>query len=354
MIACIAEDRRSEIVPIKLCIASLARHAPDLPIALFFPPVDASFRSWLARFPKVTLHVEGVPYARGWNVKAFALRSLLDAGHADVWWIDSDILVCSDFRELLGPLDAHDLVTTEDAIYGKYRDEGFRAQAWGFEPARRLPFTLNTGVVRVTNIHRALIEAWCEALDNPIYRNAQSLPTADRPFHLLGDQDVLTALLCSPQFASVPVKILRRGQHIIQDFGPPGYLFEERLRNLVWPAALVHPQVEKPWKRAKMAPSIRDLRSYLQYMRMETSPYLLTAAKYAKIVDEPMPWLASRSWGGRLLRALGFGVSALSGLPVAGIYGIGRLVRHFRGIDDGFDPGAAFAQLDDAWRVTAV
>ena len=350
MVVCIAEDRLSEQIGVKLLIASLARHCPGLPIELVHPPADEAMQRWLAHFPQVKLHLTPFAGVKGWNVKPFALRAMLAAGCDEVWWIDSDILVCSDFRQVFGCLHPQDVVATEEAIVGKYRDDGFRALAWGFDVGRPLPFSLNSGVVRVTQSHGDLIDAWCEAVEAPLYLRAQSIPFNERPFHMAGDQDILTALLAAKRFSHVPLKILRRGRHIIQDVGAAGYLLHERALSLGTPPMFLHTPRERPWHRSKIPPSPTDVRSYLRYVRAETSPYVMTAAKYQDAIDEPMWWVHCQSTGGMLLRWLGFGHSALTGLPLTLLYHVESLIPSRR-VHDRFRPATAYEMLSAKWRI---
>lgn len=347
---CIAEDRASEQVAIKLLIVSLARHCPQLHVELFYPPADEEMRAWLNRFPNVHLREQRIAGVSDWNVKPYAIRQLLAEGFEEVWWLDSDIIVQRDFRKELGELTARDLIATEEAAYGKYRDEGYRARAWGFEVERELPFTLNSCVMRMTQKHRRLLAAWCDALETPLYQEAQSRPEWEKPFHLYGDQDVLTALLSSDPFASIPLKVLRRGRGIIQYFGPSGYTMRERLATLLTPPAILHCQRDKPWRRAAAAPSVRLMTDYLKHLRLETSPYTLAAKRYAREVEEPLPWTTPNSIGGMVLRTLGLGHLALAGMPLALFYTAVRSLKALFRVRDRFDPAQAFEAMSAAWR----
>lgn len=46
---------------------------------------------------------------------------------------------------------------------------------------------------------------------------------------MLGDQDVLTALLTSKEFSEIPIHILRKGRQILQFNGIYGYAVAERI-----------------------------------------------------------------------------------------------------------------------------
>ena len=66
-----------------------------------------------------------------------------------------------------------------------------------------------------------------------MYRDEQTKVWDSRGVHMVGDQDVLTALLCSEEFSDVPIEIFYRGSGIIQYFGLYGFTLRERLRCLI-------------------------------------------------------------------------------------------------------------------------
>lgn len=349
MVICIAEDRQSEEVAVKLLLLSLTNHCPDLPIELWFPPATDALKAWLRNFPQVHLRTAPIAGTTGWNVKPYALLTLLAEGQDEVWWIDSDIILHRDFRRALNsnaPLSDATLVVTEEALYGLYRDQSYRAKAWGFTVGRLLPFNLNTGVVRVTQFHVPLLKKWVELLESEAYTSVQNLAADQKPFHLFGDQDVLTALLASQDFSDIPVHVLKRGQAIIQYFGPAGYTVQERLTNLIKGLPpFIHAQRDKPWHRPPTPPNWRPLRAYLDYVYLELSPYNTVAAQYRHAVGEDLPWLKRDSRLGQFLAALGLGNPVLTGLPIALLYSLIRLSKTIRGIRDQFDPKAAYLKL---------
>ncbi|MGP1373482.1 MAG: nucleotide-diphospho-sugar transferase [Almyronema sp.] len=344
MVVCIAESRLSEEIAIKLLLLSLQQHCPDLPVVLFYPPASSAFQQWLAPFAQVQWRDTLPAHVSAYDIKPYLLSWLLQEGYPQVWWIDADIILTQDFRPSLGSLAADTLVVTEEALYGHYADAGYRAKAWGFEVGRQLPFTLNTGVVRVTPAHSPLLDAWKAGLESDRYRAAQALPIGQRPFYLFGDQDVLTALLSSQAFATVPLKILRRGKEIIQYFGPPGYTLSERLGNFCnGLPAFIHSQGEKPWRyRAAQA----GIRRHFDQARLELSPYVYTATRYkGSLPPDDLAWLAPQSRLGKGLKILGLGQPALTGLPLAALYSVLRLAKRLAGVRDRFDPAQAYRNL---------
>src|SRR5258708_30228811 len=213
---------------------SLTRHCPDLSIRLFFSPAKEEFVSWVKQYAQVKLDVDPLPTAYSHNVKPQALLHLMDEGHDDIVWIDSDIIVARDIARLSHKLDLNVLVITEEAMCrARYDPDGLRARLWGFKVGRTHPFVLNTGVIRGTKSHRALLSRWRELLESDQYTKVQHLNWRSRPSHMIGDQDVLTALLASQEYANVPLKILKRGKDIIQYFGSHGYTISERLSNVL-------------------------------------------------------------------------------------------------------------------------
>ena len=346
MVICVAEDRQSEEIAIKLLLLSLSRHCPDIPVDLFFPPANAEFQQWLQQFPQVKLRTTKFSGVAGWNVKPYALLLLLEEGQDEVWWIDADVIVSRDFRQAIGTLTDSTLVITEEALYGQYRDDSYRARAWGFEVGRVLPFNLNTAVVRVTAAHLPLVRQWRSLLETEPYQQAQKLPFEAKPFHLFGDQDVLTALLASQEFTDIPLKILERGTGIIQYFGPAGFTLKERVTCAIEGLPpFIHCQREKPWRKAESPPDWRDKRRYLEYVQVEVSPYSYLATQYKNQIDADLEWLKPRSNLGHFLQISGLGSPALTGMPIALLYSLSRLYKKLLGKDDRFNPAIAYQSV---------
>jgi hypothetical protein len=261
---------------------------------------------------------------------------LLAAGADEVWWIDSDVIVTDDFRQRLRGLSEETIVVAEEALYGAggHLDRGARARAWGFELGRVLPSTLNTCVVRVTRAHVPLLQRWQQLLESEAYTQAQRRPWDERPIHMIGDQDVLTALLSGQEFVDVPVVRLRRGAEIIQYFGPPGYTTRERMSNLrTGLPPFVHEQGGgKPWY-LDGTHRYAGLRAAVDRLYSELSPYRCCAASYqAEIADElrHANWIDETSRVGAVLERLAFGSVPLTGLPLALAYSVWRPIKAAR------------------------
>ena len=312
MIVCTYDNRKEAEPGIRLLIASLYRQSPRLPLILCYPAADDQFRAWARNYPNVSLENNLVPGHLGWDVKPQMLLRMLQRGHEEVIWIDTDIVITRAIEPVFDGLSPDALVVTEEALWGRHSDfDAIRARGWGFDVARVLPFCLNTGVVRVTAHHRGLLETWKSLLDSPEYLEAQRKYILDRPIHLIGDQDVLTALLCRRDFADVELKILRRGSDILQIFGMKAFTTRERfkvLRHGLPP--FVHAQQFKPWNSSGRF-------STLQAAYLDTSPYTHVASQYRADLGENSDWLKPQNPIGQILLALGFANPALAGMPIA-------------------------------------
>lgn len=333
-VICIAEDRPFCETSLRLLLLSLRRHCGDQRVELFYPPADAAFRSWLEQFPGINLNLTAVPGAWGWNVKPQALLALFDRGYDDVLWIDSDVLITGDFRNLFQHLPDATMVVTEEALYGYHQDpDGLRARLWGFRVGRCLPFTANTAVMRATTAHADLFRRWVSLLESPEYRDAQRADWNKRPPHMYGDQDVLTALLASEEFAEVPIRFLRRGKEIIQFFGPYGYTVRERLQNVFYGMPpFIHSQVTKPWlKRSK--PKASGRRQSFDALYLQLSPYTISSREYRRELPSA-EWLNASSMWARVLRVFGFFYPPLTGLPLAVISDLFAVAKSKLGRDE--------------------
>jgi hypothetical protein len=327
-VICVAEDRRSCEPAVRLLVASLSRHCKGVAVQLFFPDPPNGFREWLKQYPSVNLNAH--PVEGGWqkyDVKPQALFSLLKQGFQEVLWIDSDVLVCADFRLLFNVLGQDVLVLTEEALCSAHADPGgLRARLWGFKVGRVLPFLANTAIIRVTQAHVALLQRWMELLRDPAYRDAQQSPWDARPVHLMGDQEVLTAMLTSIEYSHVPLKFLKRGDQIIQYFGSSGYTVWERVKHLIYGMPpFVHSQGYKPWWPREEV-STGGLSARFNAIYKELTPYTYLARRYGDKL-ESRDWLELRTPLLRVSRALAFGQAPLFGILLAVIADIARLLK---------------------------
>src|SRR5690348_13551977 len=216
LVICVAEDRKSCETGLQVLLMSLCRFSSNVRIVVFYPAADESFLNWARELSSEKIDVRPTPVkgAYGWNVKPQALLQLLNEGHQEVLWIDSDVVTTKDVFPLFSNLDHRVFVVTEEALVGQNEKDALRARQWGFVVRRKLPFPLNTGVLRVTHEHIPLLERWKGILESSDYKQVQTKSWDQRPVHMISDQDVLTALLSSEEFYTIPIKILRRGRDI--------------------------------------------------------------------------------------------------------------------------------------------
>ena len=137
-----------------------------------------------------------------------------------------------------------------------------------------------------------------------VYREAQSLPFAERPPHAASDQDVLHALLTSDRHADVAIAFLQPGVDIAQCHLADGYAVKDRLRNAFRRRLppLVHSQGFKPW-RPHLARTVDQ----------DVSPYTLSARRYRQHLDD-VAWISPSGRGGKILWRLTGGDPNLAGL----------------------------------------
>jgi len=324
---CIAEDRPSCEPALRILIASLLEHIPDADVILFAPNATGAFKAWLQARPQVRRQPGSASLtARKYDVKPSALLKSLEIVSGPVIWLDSDLIVTCDFRHRFMSLSNDVLVVTEEALGSSHADDdAMRARLWALPIGRALPFLANTGVVRVTPKHVPLLTAWDKLLASAEYLEAQSLTWDKRPLHLMGDQEVLTALLCAQAFSDIPLSFLRRGLDIVQYFGSSGYTLSDRVSNIfVRPPCFIHSQGFRPWW-PRSAPASSWSARFLSLYN-DLSPYTLRAKRYAAAL-ETTDWLSPPSIAAALFRALSFGFYPLVGLPLAVVSDLVRLVK---------------------------
>jgi hypothetical protein len=315
MIVCSYEDRASSLVGVKLLILSLAQHCPDIEVHIYSPIADKNFQSWINRQSKVCLIATPENYLGGWNIKPFVLLDELNAGFDEVIWLDSDIIITSDFRPLLQGLPKDFYVAAEERPWAPNQGSVLRAKRLGLQVGRIFLRTINSCVNRVTPFHRQLLERWKEMLYRFDYQEAQTKSWAEREFLLGSDQDLLTGLLGSTEFTHIPVKLLRTGLDIAHFFCAREYTVGNRIRNLFKGLPpFVHAQGPKPWELPEQLFS-------------ELSPYCAVALPYQEKIHELTPWMNPRSTWGRLLDSLTCRNPNLRDIPVVAIREISEILR---------------------------
>ena len=329
MIICIHEDRPAALVGVKLLVASLRRHCPDVPVVVSVPSDQPDIEHWLAEHhPGSWLRADPSFDGRGWNTKPSLLLKMLDEGHDEVVWIDSDVVLAGDFRPLIGGSTPQHVVPTEELYWGCFPGGSYRTELWGLEPGRRLSATLNTAFVRMTEAHRDLLRAWQRLLAVPSYERSQTRPFFERPIHMMGDQDVLTALVGAKRFSHIPLRYLKRGRDIVHSITPAGYTVTERVRNLFAPLpALIHGVEPKHWERPPQNPP-----SFYERLSLELCPYSNVARPYYPQLDGTLEGIEIRTWMGKLCHALARGNPTLQGLPLSLLHSFGKRTKRMLGM----------------------
>lgn len=317
---CVAEDRPTEEVGIRLLLVSIRLHWPEVKVVLYRPDPNDDLVRWLKGFRNVEVIPSCPTGANSWNCKPHALLPLLESGHSEVIWLDSDIILSRSCRSLFAGLSPETLVITEEQVSSRQQGTECRTRGWCLPVGRPRSVSVNTCVLRVTRHHIPLLKKWIEFLSRDEYRSAQKQPLAERPVHLLSDQDVLGALVGSQEFATVPVHCIRRGVDIIHSGGALAYSFGERVRGLFGPIPpFIHGQGAKPWWMFDPAAGLTGRFWTMRRLLQEVSPYMALARKLRGEVGLPMAWLDRPSMFGRICRAIGFGHFALRGMPITAV-----------------------------------
>lgn len=328
-VVCIAEDRQSCEPALRILIASMDKHCPGLSAYLYCPNPTLEFSEWIKGFGRHRLIAEPLTSAGlKYDVKPVALLETIASGHSEVIWLDSDIVVTRDFREIFASLPRNMVAVSEEALCSGHSDpDGLRARLWGFPVGRILPYTVNTGVLRVCATHTRLLERWNELLKSTSYREAQDKPWNERGLHLMGDQEVLTALLASEEFSDFPIYYLKRGAAIVQFFGNAGYTVRERLSHIRHGLPFfIHSQGFRPWWPRATRP--HNFAGAFKHLYDDLSPYSAIARSYPSALTE-VGWLRPKSRLARAIIAMFGDRPALIGLPLAIVSDAQRLLKRW-------------------------
>lgn len=287
---------------------------------VYRPKPSDGFRGWLvAGFPRARLVEELPAGAYSWNCKPHVLLPALESGYDEAVWLDSDLIVTRNPDPLFDRLDRRTLVGTEEPPSQPHQGTAVRTAGWGLPLGKQYPWTMNSCVLRVSAAHVPLLRYWKGLLVEPSYAAAQARPLAERPVHLMSDQDVLNAVIGSADYEDLPVTRLRIGRDVIHCGGAVGYSMTARLGALFRRTpTFLHAIAGKPW--FVMAPEYRASHSrwFTFYRRLlqETSPYVQVARRLQAEVGVPCQWLDAGSVLGRILQTAGLGHHALLGLPL--------------------------------------
>jgi hypothetical protein len=154
------------------------------------------------------------------------------------------------------------------------------------------------------------------------YLEEQTKPVIQRNQHMLGDQDILSALLTSREFSSIPVKRLIHSTEILQHHGAGAYGPIQRWLNLIHGMPpLIHAMgTVKPWNMPDRPNPFRSPRDYYERMYLELSPYVHSARQFRTVLDEDVGWLDIRTWYGVAGTHLAFNLPALKGFMQAALH----------------------------------
>lgn len=315
---CLAEDREDCEAGLRLALLSLQRHCHGVPAFVYRPNPTKSFLTWSAGLEHVTIIPRRPDGASEWNCKPQALIPILQAGFDRVVWLDSDILVARDCRELLRPTDHGVLYVAQQPASLPDQGTRIRTVGWNFEVGREVAFTLNTAVLQVTHEHLQLLRRWAELLATKEYASSQLLPLGTRPLHLASDQDVLNALLGARDYKHIPLRVIRTGQEIVHVGGALAYSTIERLRNVRRRPFFFHASAGKPWLwlSGEIPWSKASFGGWYRRLLQEMSAYRMEALSYEDQLGLTTRWLHKRSISGTALRTVAFDNHALSGLPL--------------------------------------
>lgn len=289
---------------------SLCRADSRVSLHIAAPDAPAAVRAWAERRPQIVLSDKRPEGVSGWDVKPWLLLRNLSEGIPQAVWLDDDIIVTRPVSALLDEFPRESLIVAEEWTGGTVPVSRF----WNLPSARPVP-VFNNCFIRVTQAHRALLEAWLRMLHDRRYRDAQALPFEQRPTAALHDGWPLIALLESAEFSHVAYDSIRRGRHIAQCAGSSGYRPRDRVLDLVRGLPpLIHSLGRKPWEAAD---GVTGVRRFLLDLATDVSPYVLAARRIARELDLTPQWLEPRTAPGRMLRRFTNNHPALSGLPLA-------------------------------------
>jgi hypothetical protein len=311
LLVCSYEDRPSALDGLLFMAESLCRVDRAITLHLTVPDAPPAVLAWAQRRPDVVLSARRPEGVSGWDVKPWLLLEELSAGNREVLWLDADMIVTRPISSILREFDSQSLIVAEEWFLPGPMD---LSQYWGL-PAARAVVPVNSCFVRVTQSHRALLERWLQMTRQPSYRDAQTIPVARRPFHLVSDQALLTALLGSAEFGGVAIDYIRIGRHIAQCAGSSGYRPQHRILDLFRGLPpLIHCIGRKPWETRNDLGGIHGL---LADIATDVSPYVLAARGIAKDLDKRRDWMDAQTSVGALLRGLALGHPGMAGLPLA-------------------------------------
>lgn len=317
---CLYEDRKDCFPGVKLLILSARNHEPSWFFHGVFRNLERLDREWLVSQPNLILREDLTCQDGGWNVKPALLIKLLEEGFDQVMWCDSDIILSGPVSSLLERSGAGRMVATEEYSWGRLKGSESRMRGWGFVSGRILKGTVNSCFMRFELSHLPLLHAWADCLARDDYRQTQQLPWNQRPHYFISDQDALTALLASKEFANLELQLLRNGRDIAQCFEEDGYTAIDRLRNSMMGRIppLIHAQGGKPWQGGNRA------------IFQQLSAYGPVALPYLADAEISGNWIKPDDKFCCLLDRITLGSSNLRGCWPAMVRSLNRILLHLK------------------------
>ncbi len=314
---CLHEDRHRQIPGLKLLLLSLRRFSPDWPILLNFPDMPGSLREWLERISGLQLISVTFAGPGSYNVKPQVLAAGLATGAERCVWLDTDVLVRAPIARLFDVPSDTLLVTEDPWVYPLGSSQ--RARVWGLPIGRSLQGPVNTAVLSVTQQHATLLAVWQRLMSEEWYITEQKLPVEKRNSLALGDQDLLSALLASEEFASVPLELLRHSSEVLHHHGAGAFAGPERWKSLRRgvPPLLHAMGTIKPWLVQHRPRLRKDARNYYERYYLEMSPYVHAARSYRHLMEEDCSWMDVQTAPGKFSAALLRVHPALAGVSQA-------------------------------------
>lgn len=272
LLAVLCEDRFIEAPGVKVLLASLHRHAPNVPVLCYLgqPFIDRYGPSLRRIHPGAQL----LPYEgpSSWACKPAVLRSALATVGDDVrvLWVDCDIAVSGPLDSLLAfPSDV--IITAEESNPNPNRQVQARQRALGLAEGTPRETTISSAVAGVCRQHEPLLAEWGRLVSTDLFAQQQRLPWNQRL--LPGDQEVWEAVLCSAPHRDKPVHLLRNWREMIQ----ATYTCESErpAKNRRGDGMFIHATgALKPWRQSRLR------------MAQELFPYFDAARDYMDLLDE--------------------------------------------------------------------
>jgi hypothetical protein len=268
----------------------------------------------------VSLCEERLSSSGSYNVKPTILLDGLTEGPTACLWLDTDVIV-NGYPDFISAFPPEMIVVSQDP-WEYPNGSTHRCETWQLQSGRSLLGPLNTAVVRVTRHHESLLHAWQGLVLTESYRREQTKPAIQRNQHMLGDQDVLSALLASQEFSSIPVRRLIHPTEILQHHGAGAYGPVQRWLNLIHGMPpLIHAMgTLKPWKMPERPNLFRSPRDHYERMYLELSPYLHSVRQFRTVLEEEVGWMDIRTWYGAASTLLAFNRPELKGFVQAALH----------------------------------